>query len=454
MKDKKDTKLRLALIFTSLCFCKAVQGQEEESYDTPQEKITDWKNPADWLELGADLRLRTEYDNNRRLDKDAAGHERVVLPRFRARAGVRIGLTDDIDFNIRFAMEPRYYIRPLSQDPQFIRNEILLDKFNLTCRKAFGLPLTIVAGRQELKLGSGWLIAEGTPLDGSRTAFFDALRLTYILEESDTTVDFVWVENHADSAKLFKPFNDRDEDFLEQDEQGAIFYFAKKTGKDAGIDAYFIYKHDYDRAVSSGYEGEIYTPGVRKYGRLNEHWQYHMEFAPQFGHKNGKNLGAFATNNQLIYNYNDEKQNKIYLGYEYLSGNDDKDKNFDRGWARTDTWSVLYQGGIDSIDGRSYDNSNMHRIYADWETNPAEKMNLRCGYALLFADENTSAGGSGGMSKAGNFRGQLLKAMIKYKASKMIEHRIEGEAFFPGDFYNKDKNDPAVLVRYGLYLTW
>ena len=51
---------------------------------------------------------------------------------------------------------------------------------------------------------------------------------------------------------------------------------------------------------------------------------------------------------------------------------------------------MLYQGGLDSIDGRAYDNSNLHRIYTGWETNPAEKTNLRCGYNLLFADDNTS----------------------------------------------------------------
>jgi hypothetical protein len=318
----------------------------------------------------------------------------------------------------------------------------------------FDWPLTIVAGRQELKLGSGWLIADGTPVDGSRTAFFDAIRLTHTLDAPDTTLDFVWVENHADTAKWLKPINDRDEDLSEQDEQGAILYFAKKTAKDSGIDGYLIYTRDRRRIASSGYEGEIYTPAARKYGRLNECWQYSMELAPQFGHKNGKTLRAFAANNQLIYNYNDEKQNKIYLGYEYLSGNDDKDKNFDRGWARIDTWSVLYQGGIDSIDGRSYDNSNLHRIYTNWETNPTGKTNLRCGCNLLFADDNTSRGGSGGLSKSGNFRGQLLTAMFKYKPGKMIEHRFEGERFFPGDFYNNDKNDQAVFIRYGFYLTW
>jgi hypothetical protein len=438
------------------CFClvQAAWAGSEDVNKPDTGRMLQFKHPTSWLELDADLRLRAEYDNNRKFDKEAVGHERVVFPRFRARAGAKMKLLDDIDFNTRLVMEPRYYIRPPSQDPQFTRNEVLFDKFNLAWQNVLDLPFTIVAGRQELCLGSGWLISDGTPVDGGRTAFFDALRFTYNFQDSNTTMDFVWVENHADSAKWFKPFNDRDEDLSEQDEQGAILYLSKKTGKNAGIDGYFIYQHDHDRATSSGYEGEIYTPGLRKYDRLNERWQYNMEFAPQFGHKNGKSLGAFATNNQLIYNYNDEKQNKICLGYEYLSGNDDKDKNFDRGWGRVDTWSVLYQGCIDSIDGRAYDNSNMHRIYADWETNPTKKTNLRCVYNLMFADENTSAGGTKGMSKSGNFRGQLLRAQLKFKVSKLLEHRFEGEVFFPGDFYNNDKNDIAVFARYGLYLTW
>ena len=449
-----NKKLICAAIVFSICFTTSVQAISQDANSSDKGMLSQLKNPTDWIELSADLRLRAEYDNNRKLDKKADGHERVLFPRYRIRAGAKFKLTEDVDFNLRFVTEPRYYIRPRSMDPQFIRNEVLIDKFNLTWRNAFDLPLTIVAGRQDIVLGSGWLIRDGTPLDGGRTAFFDALRFTYNLE-SDTTIDFIWVENHADSAKWFKPFHDRNNDFSEQDEQGAIVYLSKKTGKDAGIDLYFIDKHDYHRAISTaGDEGEIYTLGMRKYGRLNDNWQYNMEFAPQFGHKNGKSLGAFATNDKLIYNFNDEKKTKIYLGYEYLSGNDDKDKNFDRGWGRVDTWSVLYQGNLDSIDGRSYDNSNLHRLYADWETNPTEKLNLLCGYALLFADENTQQGGTRGMSKRGNFRGQLLKAMLKYKVSKNIEHRIEGELFLPGDFYNDDKNDPAVFFRYGLYLTW
>jgi hypothetical protein len=440
------------IIFVSFCFCQAAAGAEKTS-DASQKKITDLKNPTDWLALSGDFRFRFVYDNARKLDKQAVGHERSQM-RFRARVEAKIKLTDDLDFNMRVVSEPRYFIRPPSEPHHWAYNEALFDKFNLTWRNAFDLPMTVVVGRQEIKLGSGWLIADGTPLDGGRTAFFDAMRFTYDWADKNTTADFILVDNHGDSAKLLEPFNDRDIDLSEQDERGAILYLAQKTGEDSGRDLYFVYKQDNKRLISSGSEGEIYTLGLMFYGRLNEKWQYCFEFAPQFGHKNGKSLDSFGTNNQFIYNFNDEKDNKIYLGYEYLSGDDDPDQNFDKVFGRIDTWSVLYQGNIDSIDGRAYDNSNLHRVYTDWETNLTDKTKLRCGYNLLFADDNTYKGGTGGMSKSGNFRGQLVRVQLKYKVNEYIEHRIESEMFGPGDFYNDDKNDPAVMARYSLYLTW
>ncbi len=450
---KKGLIYVLPLYVAAVCFCQTLKAASPSLYDANKPKY-DFKHPTDWLELGGDFRFRYYYDNNRKLDNKALGHDRSQL-RLRARVGAKIKLTDDLDFNIRLITEPRYYITAASEPHHWAYNEGLFDKFNLTWRNAFDLPLTIVAGRQDIILGSGWLISDGTPLDGSRSAYFDALRLTYEIEPN-LTADIVLIDNHADSAKWLHPINEKDIDISEQDESGAIVYLSQKTGKDSGRDLYFIYTHDTHRVKSSkGSEGEIYTLGTRFYGRLNDRWQYSIEFAPQFGHKNGKSLGAFGTNNKLTYNFNDEKENKLHFGYEYLSGNDDKDKYFDKSWGRIDTWSPLYQGNIDAIDGRAYESSNLHRPYIEWTTKLTEKTELLCGYNLLFADDNIhKTGGTTGLSKSGNFRGQLVRTMLKYKMSKNIEHRFEGEVFFPGDYYNDDRNDTAVLFRYTLNLTW
>ncbi|MGD8787028.1 MAG: alginate export family protein [Phycisphaerales bacterium] len=437
----------------SLCFVQVAGAGTKWDYDPYNGMIMLLKTLPPWLEMGADFRFRVVYDNDRHLDNQAIGHDRLNT-RYRGRVQAKIKQSEDFAYNFRIVSEPRYYHRPPSMNKQFTHHEGIFDRFNFVWQNAFDLPATVTVGRQEIKLGSAWLLIDGTPLDGGRTNFFDAVRLTYNLEGWGTTADLIWVQNNGDTAKWLKPFNDRDIDVAEQDEQGAILYLSKKPTENSYIDGYFIYKHDYDRNVSSGYKGETYTFGTRLGDKLGEHWQYCFEFAPQFGHKNGKELSSFATNNEVIYHFNDEDKNRIHFGYEYLSGSDDPDKNFDKVWGRVDTWSVLYQGPIDSIDGRQIDSSNLHRIHLGWVTEPSEKWEIKSAYHLLFADENTSAGGTGGLSKGGNFRGQLLRAQIKYKVSEHIYHRLEGELFFPGDFYNDDRNDVAVFARYGIVFTW
>ena len=443
-------KLTLVIFVLGFCCCQAVQASEKTTGDS-NAAPRDWKHPADWIELSGDFRFRFLYDNNaKKLDNQAVGHERIQT-RYRIREQAKFKLTDDLDFNIRIVTEPRYYTEAHSEHHHWAYNEALFDLFNLTWRNAFNAPLTVVAGRQEIRLGSNWLILDGTPLDGGRTAFFDALRFTYNWADKDTTADFILIDNHADSGKWFEPFNDKDIDLSEQDEQGAILYLAKKTSKDSGIDLYLIYKHDAHRIIkSSGADGEIYTLGARFYGKLNEHWGYNLEFAPQFGRKNLKNFAAFAANNQLIYNFNDEKQNKIYIGHEFLSGNKDPDKYFDKAWGRVDSWSVLYQGNIDTIDGKAYESSNLHRVYLDWGTKLNEKTEMKAGYAVLFADKNTNKAGTGGLSKNGKLRGQLARVIISYKPTNWLEHRVEGEVFAPGDYYNKPKTATAAFFRYSL----
>ena len=447
---RKDKKLLYVATVFNLCFVQILRADSKENGSSHDR----FKHPVPWLVMGADFRFRIVYDEARKMDKEATGHDRVNT-RYRGRIWMKIKKTENVDFNIRLMTEPRYYHRPPSMDKQLIRHEALFDRLNVTWRKALGLPLTVTAGRQDIKLGSRLLILDGTPLDGGRTQCFDAVRLTYDWESRNTTIDLVWVENHGDSAKWLKPFNDRDIDFTEQDERGLIIYASDKSREKTQLDGYFIYKNDHHRNRSSGTEGNIYTFGTLIKSKVNEHWEYQLEFAPQFGHKNGKDLSAFATSNRLAYHFNDTEKNRIHAGYEYLSGDDDPDKNFDRLWGRCDDlWSKLYQGTIDSIDGRCADSSNLHRLNLGWVTEPTEKWKIETNYHLLFADDNTSAGGTGGLSKSGNFRGQLLRAEANYKSSKRLSHRFELEFFFPGDFYNNDRNDIAVLARYGVVFVW
>jgi len=180
-----------------------------------------------WLQVGGDFRFRQTYSEADRLDRKARGHDQV-FQRFRLRTWARIVAADDVDFNVGVAMEPRYYFRP-DRDEQYINDEVLIDRLNITWRNVADLPLTAVLGRQDIELGSGWLIQRGTPLDGSRTYFFDAARLTWRIDER-TTADLIYIENHANSSAWLHPINDADLDFEEQDARGAMAYLSRADG--------------------------------------------------------------------------------------------------------------------------------------------------------------------------------------------------------------------------------
>ena len=405
-----------------------------------------------WLELGADARIRTIFDDNRGLDENAVGHDRF-WHRWRARVWTKLKPAKDITFNIRLVAEPRYYCRPDSMAEQFIRQEVLFDNLNVKVSNLFGLPLSVKAGRQDMKLGNGWLVSDATPLDGTRTFFFDAVRLTAKLGEK-TTVDGIIIDNYPNSSKRIRPFDDQDVDMVEQDERGAILYASHRPDDDTRMDGYFIYKRDHDRARATGSEGEVYTFGALVEGKLNDNLKYSAELAPQFGHRNGKRLCAFATTNKLTYSFNDAMSNRVYVAYEYASGSKDSDQNFDKLWAREVKWSNIYNGPIDAIDGRTADSSNLHRAAIGWLFNPIKDVEVQGNYHLLFADDSPAGAGSGALSRNGHFRGQLITGQAKQKIDEHITHRVTLELFCPGNFYSNANNDPAVFGRYEIVLSW
>ncbi|HEY5137764.1 MAG TPA: hypothetical protein VIJ25_00380, partial [Methylococcales bacterium] len=112
-------------------------------------------------------------------------------------------------------------------------------------------------------------------------------------------------------------------------------------------------------------------------------------------------------------------------------------------------------------NGRKADYSNLHRIGPGWSFNPSDKFTLATDYYLLFADQsaNTSAPGmtganAQGFSNNGFFRGQLVTSVLSYKFNKNVSGHLQGELFFPGNYYSDNRNDIATFLRYQLVLTF
>ena len=427
-----------------------------------EEWIQNTKQPVDWFKWGADLRLRDEYRRNAiTLDESAPANE-YNYGRYRTRAWSTITPVKDLDFNSRIAWEFRNFCRPKGEHTgplEDIRStnwdEAIIDNLNVKWSNALGAPATLTVGRQDIKLDDGWLVFEGTPLDGSRTVFYDAARLNYNFEQAKTVLDLIYIEQSANSDQWIEPFNDQERLLVEQDQRAAVFHVANKSIENTELDGYFIFQKNMAENFPSGVESNIYAYGGRVVHQFDEHWRARAEMAQELGHKNFEDLCALGFNSRLSYFVNDEWNNNFRLSYEFLSGDDpdtETNEEFDPLWGRWPQWSELMVYAYAGETRVGYI-TNLHRVGPGWSFNPTKKFEVCADYYLLFADENTFAGRSG-FSSGGDFRGQLLALLLQYTFNPHVKTHFVSEFLFPGNYYDEPRGDTAMFMRYELMFTW
>lgn len=461
------------------------------------------KNPAPWLSWGGDLRIRNEYfDNALSLTTErsvsplfAPVHEQDYF-RFRGRLWTSVTPTEGISLNVRLAAEPRDFLKSSTMDTFFEEQGMqwrygILDTLNLQWRKPLDLPVSVTVGRQDLFLGDGWLVGDGTPEDGSFTFFLDAARVTYELKDLNTTIDAIglvqdarpdgWLPTLGPSTSQ----GGHPEPLLltDQNEKGAILWVANKSLPAANLDGYFIYKQD-SRLSSTpeaafGDNADIYTAGGRLSGLLLDHWKYSAEGAYQFGRKQDpelnmggnnpllapgaettgfRDLSAFGFNSKVSYVFNDPWKNQLSLSYEYLSGDNPgtgRDEMFDVLWGRWPRWSELYNVYSYVQETRVGQTANLHRVGPTWSISPLKNLEFNASYFALFADQQVPtrdldhafsallgpnapspfANANPGITSGGNFRGHYLQSVLKYKFSRHVSGHLWAEFLFPGDYY-------------------
>lgn len=410
------------------------------------------KNPAPWLNWGADFRLRWEYlDNAFNLSRETPEDEWSVQ-RFRPRAWATATPAPGVDFNLRMAWEGRHFCSPDNFE-EWDTRDVLFDRLNLKVQIP-DAPVTVTVGRQDIILGDGWLVLEGTPLDGSRTIFFDAARFRIELEEIETSADLVYIYQFSDTDTWLPPIESKHGPVMEQDERGAIVYVTNKSIDRMKLDAYSIYKRDHAE-LTNGDTGEIYTFGGRAAHDLSEHWKARTEHAGQFGNRNGSAMSAYGSTSGLSYHFNDDWHNQLKLGYEYLSGDDpnsSKNTAFDPLWGRWPQWSELYIYTWSS-ETRISEITNLHRLACGWQLEPVEDLDLFFDYHLLFADENTFPGRAG-FSENGSFRGQLFTSLVRYRFNRFLSGHLHSEFLFPGSYQAEPRDDVAAFLRAELVFTF
>lgn len=445
------------------------------------------KKPADWLSWGADLRVRNEYmDNTITLNEANKLSEQDVI-RIRGRIWASATPISNVSLNARFSGEPREWINPAFAGQHAARTGMewrygIIDNLYLKWTNAFDLPLTVTAGRQDIMLGdfwNWWLMADGTPGDGSWAFFLDSIRLTYDAKELKTKADVIYIYQNAlpdewiptlGRSSEFK-FNGVPKPYYltEQNEQGVVLYLSNKSIPNTQIDPYFFYKRD-NRELGNGDDADIFTLGAKITGTPAEHWSYSVEGAYQFGEKKDptvkvpvartaeRDISAFGGNARLSYLCKDHLNNQFHLVGEYLSGDDpntEEDEMFDILWGRWPRMSELYlYSYIYETSGKVAQWNNLYRFGAGWTMNPMNGMNLGVYYNALFAPEEipTRTVNSSLFSMDGDFRGHYLQAVLKHQFNKHLAGHLWGEWIWAGDYYAT--RDLLTFIRAELLFTF
>jgi hypothetical protein len=430
---------------------------------------------------GADLRLRDEYFNGAStLSTEAALHEQNYL-RFRARAWTSWAANELISVRGRITVEPRYWTTT-SSAKAFAGRDGLEERFGMIDELAVdwkvspgsgGNAVAVTAGRQELKFGeagNGWLIAEGTPGDGSWMAYFDAVRATVKNAALHTTIDVVVIDQDSDLNNRL-PTLGRSENYpvTEEDERGVIVYVANKSVRAAQIDAFVIYKENH-RVLANGNAAELFTPGFRVAGDLSTHWQYQVEGAYQFGRKKDptvknpvpatmrRDVRAAGANSRITWLARDAMEQRVSLIAEYISGDDpgttETDEMFDLLWGRCPRFSDIVATAFSVENVCTYQAANLVRVGPEWSFAPTKATGLTVGWQRLFAPETvpTRTAKLAAFSGGGHERGDFFRATWRQKFSKSLSGLVTVEALKQGDFYAR--RDTLKFLRLELALAF
>lgn len=209
----------------------------------------------------------------------------------------------------------------------FEGSDVQLYQAYITLGQAWGTNFDIQIGRQELVLGSEWLLGNNDTASSYTGLSHDGIVATYNADTFSVT---------GFGLKLFEG----DIGVVDNDEDADLYgLYASYTGReDMTIDAYWIFL-DQGLDSAAGEDGlEMHTLGVRAAGTISQ-FDYEAEVAYQLGDAaTDIDFDAFGANLEVGYTFDTNYQPRVFAG------------------------AAIFEGSSD--DGEDL---GFNRIYSDWE---------------------------------------------------------------------------------------
>lgn len=380
------------------------------------------------VEVGGSVRIRGnwfDFDDNAFIN----GGEEFANVEQRTRLNVKADFTDEVSVFIEFDSYENWgdnfrsnYVTGVDG---FGGDDVELYQSYIQISNAWGLPITTKMGRQEVELGSEWLVGNQDTASVFTGLSFDGITSTYTADSFTVT---------ALSLKLSETFND----FAEGDANLYGLYASYIGLEDWQFDAYWLYvmEDEGDNGAATVAQGvfgaaagdaDLHTIGLRGAGTYGA-FDLESEIAYQFGEIDVDNGGFFGDDD---------------LEYDALAFNLEAGYTFDITWTpRVYLGAAFFEGGDQDNGGFFFgDDDNdlsFNRLFSNWE------------YSEFL--ENTDLSNSliyrAGISAMPTEKISLLLALAYFQADEEVDLGFDGFGIF--DLFDNDADDNEGL-EVGLY---
>jgi len=390
-------------------------------------------------------RIRQEYLVNAFDMENDSADDRNHL-RVRTQLWLSYSPVESLELYAKINNEHRHYFKP-DRDLDFdeLIDELILENLYVKLSNIAGTHVSAVIGRQNIIYGEGFLMMDGGPLDGSRTQYMNAVKVTAAFEGRT-------VEVHALSDpkrdQYLPVVNSRNKDLIEWDESGGGIYYTDTSLPKTKAEGYYFYKRQkHEEAAIPA--SQIHTLGARLSGSPLDWLSYAAEGAYQMGKQIDEyDIAAFGGYLYATAKLPARFAPKLTLGMIYLSGDDPETEEYE-GWnplySRWPKWSDFYIYALATESGPAYW-QNLSAPFAKLSLKPIEKLELVGTIYMMGAPQESPAWWSD-LFATGSDRGALSIVKLNWSWTNYLSGHLLWERFDPGDYY-ADGSDPAHFLRW------
>ena len=440
------------------------------------------------IRLGGDERIRWEYFDHIPSKVDTPAYSRNGENdyfRFRTRLWAEADALPNATLRARLANESRSWLYPdVSAKPQRSTSEWpdewVFDNLYMDVRDLLDQILDLRVGRQELQYGNGRVLFDGTPGDGSRTLYFNAIKATLKVVPG-TQLDLFGIYNEPEDPLALNGVQRDLSGFPKSPagvtESGGGLYLKNSSVPHLPLEAYYVAKREsaYNQPATQDPAGnfatpafawqtldtsakavrnpdfDIHTAGVRLMPVFSDTLNGNLEVAGQAGTHGDTEMRGFMVDAFLARKFAGAATTPVLKGGLYLLSGDDPATATDEGWnplwARCPQSSELFVFAYDA-DPSAFRWSNLVDPYLSLSASPAPGAKTTASLHYLGACEADGNGGGRERGWLGQLRQDFTLAENALRKKDKLTAYFLVECLKPGNYYRN--NDTAVFARWEL----